>query len=309
MIRALLLVVALLLWTTNARAHAMRTAYLEVVEHGPGVASMVLRLPVGSRDVWAVIEGCSVVPDEDATGFVTRAMVRCPGALAGREVRLQGLGPTVSDAAIRVLTHDGRSASQVLTPRAPSFVVPETSALHRVAGRYVVLGVEHILGGLDHLAFVVALFLLARSGRTLIVTASAFTLAHSVTLSATALGLLHVSSAWAEACIALSLVLAALDAISESKGTHPASLAFVFGLVHGLGFAGALQEVGLPKGATALALLGFNLGVELGQLAFIGVLVLLSAVLSRARVWIAHAIGSVGCAVFIARAVELWGGR
>jgi hydrogenase/urease accessory protein HupE len=215
---------------------------------------------------------------------VTRWRVRCLAGLpAGTRIAVDGLGSTVLDVLVRVAYADGRSVDLIARPRASTVTLPEPGRANLAASAYFALGVEHILTGVDHLLFVLCLILLVRSRMALLRTISAFTLAHSVTLAAAALGVLHVPQAPVEATIALSILFLACElASSDVRGSlasrRPALVAFAFGLLHGLGFAGALAEVGLPPGDVPLALLLFNLGVESGQVLFVaGVLALLFA--------------------------------
>ena len=144
-----------------------------------------------------------------------------------------------------------------------------------MARTYTLLGVEHILTGFDHLCFVLALVLIVGFNRRLFWTVTAFTLAHSITLALATLGVIHVPGPPVEATIALSIVFVASEIVQQQRGREglaskqPWLVAFAFGLLHGLGFAGALAEIGLPANAIPLALLFFNIGVEIGQLLFI----------------------------------------
>jgi len=184
-----------------------------------------------------------------------------------------GIGEQYSAALVRIHWRGGQTRVYTLTTAHPSVHLfggaEDARGMREIALAYGVLGVEHILGGIDHLLFVIGLLFLVGFNRRLIATISAFTLAHSVTLACSVLGLLSLRSAPVEACIALSIVLVAREAL-HARATLtrrlPALVAFLFGLVHGLGFAGALAEVGLPEENLALPLLTFNLGVEVGQL-------------------------------------------
>ena len=157
-----------------------------------------------------------------------------------------------------------------------------------VCRTYLVLGVEHILFGVDHLLFVLALLILVKGWRKLVGTITAFTVAHSITLAAATLGFVHVPCKPVEATIALSIVFVACEIVHRRQGRSgltemwPWVIAFSFGLLHGLGFASALREVGLPQNAIPLALLFFNVGVELGQLLFIGFVIAVIALAVRA---------------------------
>jgi hydrogenase/urease accessory protein HupE len=211
-----------------------------------------------------------------------------PRGLDGWEVTVHGLQTTMVDVLVRVAFADGRVVSRLLRPDAPSFVFGKETAGPAAAG-YFVLGVEHILLGIDHLLFVLALVLIVRGVGLLVKTITAFTIAHSVTLALATLGVVNVPSAPVEAVIALSIVCVAAEIVRSRRGQcglterAPWLVAGLFGLLHGFGFAGALADVGLPQNDIPLALLFFNLGVEAGQLAFVGVVLVLIAGLRRIR--------------------------
>lgn len=278
-------VVALLVGTLAAvpaivHAHGMRTAYLELTEGATGDVLATLRTTFPDAGVVPLFpEGCTQSPVEATPERNLRSYsVRCAGGLAGRRLAIDGLGPVLSEAVVRLTRPDGTVVSQVLTADAPGWVVPVADSWIAVGRQYVRLGIDHILEGRDHLLFLLALVLYVRRPRAVIATETAFTISHSLSFSATALGWIHVSAAAAEACIALSLILVALDA-AEGQPVDVAAwqgplIALVFGLVHGLGFAGALSEVGLPDRAVASALVGFGVGVEIGQILFLVVVML-----------------------------------
>lgn len=204
--------------------------------------------------------------------------VRCDGGLAGRLVSIDGLPSTMTDVLLRIDYLDGSSVTHLLTPAVPGVVIAEAQGALAVIFTYLVLGTEHILIGIDHLLFVLALLLLVSGVRRLIITVTAFTLAHSITLGAATLGFVNVPQAPVEAVIALSILFLAAELGRKAVGygssqdialEFPWIAAFLFGLLHGFGFAGALADVGLPPQAVPLALLFFNVGVEIGQLIFI----------------------------------------
>jgi hypothetical protein len=174
-----------------------------------------------------------------------------------------------------------------LTPEAPGFVVAGAQSRFEIAGTYLTLGVDHILSGIDHLLFVLALMLLIHNPWTLAKTITAFTVAHSITLAGASLGYFSLPQKPVEATIALSIAFVAREIIKIRPGeqrlseSYPWVVAFAFGLLHGLGFAGALKEIGLPQVDVPLALLTFNLGVESGQLLFVAIVL--------AIVWAARA--------------------
>ena len=225
-----------------------------------------------------------------------------PRGLDGWEVTVHGLQATMTDVLVRIALADGRVVSRLLRPDAPSFVFGKEEAGPAVGG-YFVLGVEHILLGIDHLLFVLALVLIVRGVGLLVKTITAFTIAHSITLALATLGVVQVPSAPVEAVIALSIVFVAAEILRnrdpgfqplvgpehrlKARGTltarAPWLVAFTFGLLHGFGFAGALAQVGLPPHDIPLALLFFNLGVEAGQLAFVGAVLAVIALVRRAK--------------------------
>jgi hydrogenase/urease accessory protein HupE len=216
---------------------------------------------------------------------VTRWILHGEGGMDDAVLAVHGLQATMIDALVRVKLLDGRSFIRVLRPEATTFKLDAAAAGAQV-GDYFQLGVEHILLGVDHLLFVLGLLLLVRRVGRLVKTITAFTLAHTLTLGLATLGIVHVPQAPVEAMIALSILLVAVEiarygADEPAAGVSPWLMAFVFGLLHGFGFAGALSEVGLPAGDIPLALLLFNLGVEAGQLCFVGAVLLIFAAVQR----------------------------
>ncbi len=278
MARALLVLaaaLAALLSAPAARAHGTRSVSVDVTEVAPGQA--VVHVRAGLPDDAARVRPSFAAPctttaaEQDGSPIVT---VACPGSIAGSRVSVEGLGPILSEAILVVSLHGGQRISRVLTAEDPSFELPAAQTGLAVARSYVRLGVAHILTGYDHLLFLLSLVLLLRRPRAVLLAETAFTVSHSLSFSATALGLVHVSAPAAEAAIALSLVLVALDIgrpVAAASARSGAAMAFVFGLVHGLGFAGGLSEIGLPDVHISSALAGFAAGVELGQVAFLAV--------------------------------------
>jgi len=254
------------------------------------------------------------------------ADLSCPGGLAGKTFTVNGLPQTQTDVLLRVDYLDGSSSNRRLTPDTPTVTIPERPSRLEIVRTYLVLGVEHILLGIDHLLFVLALLLLVSGVRRLVATVTAFTVAHSLTLGAATLGFVHVPSAPVEAIIALSILFLASELArqraSASGGADVANLtmrfpwlvAFAFGLLHGFGFAGALSEVGMPEQAVPLALLFFNVGVELGQLVFIAAVFGFAWLVRLAAVRVPHAwqralaygIGSVAAFWVVERTVAVF---
>ena len=232
---------------------------------------------------------------------------------------VEGIAGSQADVLLRITLRDGRRIRHVLKAEAPSFTIHADSSRAGVFKDYAALGVEHILLGWDHLLFVLALVLLVGWGRSLLWTITSFTAGHSVTLALASLGVVHVPQAPIEAAIALSIYFLAVELIRALQGGRtltqkaPWAVAAGFGLLHGLGFAGALAEVGLPTAEIPLALFSFNVGIELGQLAFVGAVLLVAAAIRRVPVawprWAkavpAYGIGVMAAFWFLQRAVLL----
>lgn len=271
-----LLVLLIVAVATPASAHGMRTAYLEVVEVQGGRATVHLRLTAPDPSLGMNVgAGCALDSTGDAQSLFNRAwLLDCPGGVTGHTLSFRGLGPIVSEIVVWTSFADGTTSSRIVRADQPQFDLRSGASGWSVVREYLRLGVVHILTGYDHLLFLLLLVLLLQRARSVLLAETAFTLSHSLSFSATALGWIHVSSSAAEACIALSLVLLASDVNvrgAPARAWRGAGMAFVFGLVHGLGFAGGLREIGLPEHAVAPALVSFGAGVELGQVAFLAV--------------------------------------
>jgi hypothetical protein len=286
------------LTTGPASAHAMRSVFVEVEEIEPGHASLHLRTSVPDPSIDVVVgTGCAIVLGEASTGLDRAGTVECEGAMAGHSIGVRGLGPVLGEAVVFVRYADGSTFSHLLTQGAgaSSWTMPAHASVMSVARQYMQLGVLHILGGYDHLVFLLLLVLTLRSARAVLLAETCFTLSHSFSFTATALGWVHIAAAPAEACIALSLVLVALDVGRVPDGADDAArsrqqrgvagLAFLFGLVHGLGFAGGLREIGLPEREVATALASFAAGVEVGQVAFLSAVLACVHFARRWAVW------------------------
>ena len=219
--------------------------------------------------------------------YIERWQISRAGGLTGQTLSIDGIVGGVTDVIVRIERQDGTSQVERLLPQSPQFTVKAATGAAEVAGSYLVLGVEHILGGVDHLLFVLALLLIVRGGKRILLTVTAFTVAHSITLVSATLGWMHVPGPPVEAMIALSIVFVAAEIVHGLRGRPgltaraPWIVACSFGLLHGFGFAGALAEVGLPQKAVPLALLMFNVGVEVGQLLFVAFALGARAVLNR----------------------------
>jgi hydrogenase/urease accessory protein HupE len=278
-------------------AHEVRPAYLELRETAPGTFDVLFKTPMRGDARLALNVGFSGRA-ERVTPVMSRvrdnAMVQtwrlaATEPISGQEVRIDGLASTMTDALVRIEFADGSEWTERLTPGAPRATIPASQSGWSVAATYLRVGVEHILLGVDHLLFVLALMVIARNTRELIKAITAFTVAHSITLAAAALGFVHVPSKPVEAAIALSIAFVAIEIIRAREGESgiaaraPWIVAFAFGLLHGFGFAGALSEIGLPAGHIPVALLFFNVGVEVGQLLFVGVVLSLAALVRLGR--------------------------
>ncbi len=282
--RALLICVLLVTFAPRAFAHEVRPAYLELRQTGPETYDALWKVPGQGEDLrfGLYVElptGCANVNEPRGSmvnsAFTERWTVKCAGGLTGGTVHIAGLSATLTDVLVRLERFDGTAQVTRLTPSTPSFTVEAAPGALEVARTYLVLGVEHILFGVDHLLFVLALFILVEGTTRLIATITAFTIAHSLTLAGATLGFVHVPGPSIEAGIALSIVFVAAEIVHGRQGRpglterYPWIVAFAFGLLHGFGFASALSEVGLPQSAIPVALLFFNVGVEIGQLLFI----------------------------------------
>ncbi len=280
---------------TPVEAHEVRPAYLEIRETGPEQYDILWKTPArGDATIRLAVvlpETCAetvpAVSTNDGAANASRWSVKCEGGLAGQEVRIAGLERTLVETIARFERSGGAAQSVRLMGGRTSFIVAEPSTILGVAAVYGILGIDHILLGFDHLCFVLALLLLIDNVRKLIWTITAFTVAHSITLAAATLGYISAPSGPIEALIALSIALVAAEVVAKHRGQpsptaeRPWLIAFGFGLLHGLGFAGALSETGLPDDAIPVALLFFNIGVEIGQLAFVAVLLAIAAVARR----------------------------
>ena len=293
MIRVLLL---FLLFFHTAFADEIRPAFLELTQKGEnsykvlwkkpsqGEASSALKIKVAFPSS-AEIKGMKQI-SQTRSAILETYVIEDENALIGKSITIEGLETTSSDVLVRVHYLDGETEFIRVLPESPKFSLTHKSGFVNMASTYFILGVEHILEGFDHLLFVLALLLLVGNIRVLIWTITAFTLAHTITLMLASLDLIHLSSKAVEATIALSIIFVAAEVVYAMRGKihlskkHPWLIAFGFGLIHGLGFAGALKEIGLPQTEIVPSLIFFNVGVEAGQLIFIS-FVLLSIWIGR----------------------------
>jgi hydrogenase/urease accessory protein HupE len=310
--RAWLVVVALALTAGAATAHEISMAEMQLREVARG--DFVWQWTAGGRS-----GDESLVPEWPSGGETAEGRVRCGEEGLSGNLEMRGVGDAFSAVVLKIHWLDGQSTVHTLTEAQPAVLLfgsaDDRRSMLEIARAYTILGVEHILGGIDHLLFVLALLFLVGFGSRLLWTITAFTVAHSVTLALSALGLLTLRPPPVEATIALSIMLVAGEALHRQQTLSrrfPAVVAFLFGLVHGLGFAGALKAIGLPDNHLPVALLTFNLGVEAGQLAVIALAYacwkLLGArpMLAPARTAALYLIGTMAAYWSIQRVVEIF---
>ena len=323
-----LLGACLLVLHTSASAHPLAPSLLEMTERTPGQVEVLWKTPAarlaGEHLEPQLPHQCQRASEVEThsvdTARVERWQLTCSTSLVGAQVGVEGIASSKANVILRIVLADGRKYQSVLSTDQPHFVIPERQPAFVVVHNYVALGVEHILTGWDHLLFVLGLVLLVRGHRRLLWTITAFTVGHSLTLSLAILGVVRISPAPVEALIALSILIVAVELTHDHQGTgtflqrYPWALAVSFGLLHGLGFAGALAQVGLPPGEIPMALLAFNIGIEVGQLLFIAVVLGARAVLTRVPVPLAvrrrhipaYLIGSLAAFWFFERLFKMW---
>lgn len=289
MSRWLILLVLAGVLVDTAYAHESRPAYLELRQTDGDVYEVLWKVPARGPDKRLALDvrfpaDVQIVtpPRRSFVGgaFVERSSIRRSGGLVGAEISIDGLPTTLTDTLARVERTDGSTQIARLTPSHPSFVVEATPSSIDVAKTYLLLGIEHILLGIDHLLFVLCLMMIAGIGMKLVITITGFTLAHSVTLALSALEWVHIPVPPVEAVIALSIVFVASEIAKGRRESltyrRPIAVSSTFGLLHGLGFAAVLKEIGLPQTEIVTGLLFFNIGVEVGQLLFVfGIIALL----------------------------------
>ncbi|MGR8922040.1 MAG: HupE/UreJ family protein [Gammaproteobacteria bacterium] len=279
-----------------AGADEIRPALLDIKEQATGLFAVTWKVPTRNGRVLAVIP--RLPPSLELVGSpavqelpgarVERATYRNAGdSLTGQTIVIEGLSALQTDVLLLVQLSDGTQHSAILRPASPEFTIPLEASKLEIAADYWRMGTVHILEGIDHLLFVLALLLIVVGLGPLVKAVTAFTVAHSITLALATFGMVHVPPGPTEAIIALSIVFLAAEIVHQRRGVvgiterYPWVIAFGFGLFHGLGFAGALSEIGVPQHEVPLALLTFNLGVESGQLLFIAAVLAVMAVFRR----------------------------
>ena len=283
------LLLAALLWSLIAipvEAHESRPIFVRVTEAEPGVFNLYWKIPltVPLRALPAPVmpEVCTpqgeAVIHQYADAYVGQQRYRCTAGLSGQALGMlfPVINPSITTL-FQVTLLNGERHAYLLKPGKAAWTVPEGESKLGVAKQFAMLGIEHIWGGLDHLLFVACLLLVARTRRKILITITGFTLAHSLTLALSALDLVRVPVPPVEAAIALSIVFLAVEIGRGDRSSltfrYPIAVSTSFGLLHGFGFATVLREIGLPQTELPTALLFFNVGVEIGQIMFVGVLV------------------------------------
>lgn len=270
---------------TAAFAHEVRPAYLEIDQTSatnyrvtwkqPTMGDVAIHLVPHISNGWLKEQP---VDQYASGGFLIRTWkttAKAPAELEGKTIFIEGLQDTITDAFVRIKLSGGRQFDTILRPDSPSFNISFGDGQSMGLPSFLLLGIQHILTGPDHLLFVLGLLLIVRDRMMLLKTVSAFTLAHSITLALATFGLIQLSTTLLNALIALSILFIAPEVIRAQRGgtsltiRHPWVVAFLFGLLHGMGFASGLTSLGLERGALLAALVLFNIGVEIGQLAFI----------------------------------------
>ena len=323
---AALIVLVALVFGAGAQAHEIRPAYLQIEQTAnrgyailwkqPVVGDLMLHLVPHLSSGWLDRKPTtlSVTP-----GFLIKTWIISPseGSIDGQTVRVEGLDRTITDVILDIRFANGTTIEDHLNPKQTSLVLKSSNVKTLAVPAFLTLGFEHILSGYDHLSFVLGLLLLVGYGWSIVKTITAFTIAHSITLAATVLGFISLDPPLIEALVALSIVFVFVELVHSYQHKRdltirkPWLIAFAFGLLHGAAFASALTNIGMPAGSVPMCLFLFNIGVEIGQLAFIGVVLplvrlarLLPPTLARIGRWAPpYAIGGCAAAWFIERTV------
>ncbi len=287
--KRILFLIPVLLLSGFIQADEVRPAYLELQEVSTNNFNVLWKRPVNkTTPIHLKLEfpdGCDIVGEstewEEDDFRSSRMTISCSDGLTEKNITLAGLESSLTDALLRIEFVNGRTLVERLTPGRNNILVSKQPSIVSIINSYFFLGMEHILSGVDHLLFVLCIMLLLTDKKKLLMAVTAFTVAHSITLVAATLGYVQVNAKVVEVLIALSIVLISYEIIRARLGVlglstrYPWLVIFIFGLMHGLGFAGALSHIGLPENDIPLALLFFNIGVEAGQLLFIAMILLL----------------------------------
>jgi len=322
-----LLLTLILIGNSHVNAHEIRPAYLQIIQVSENSYEVFWKVPSMGDAVPKIqpvfpleftIENLKV-PNQIPGSVIYYYLISSEQPLQGKEISIQGLNKTLIDVLVTVQYLDGEKATLLLQPDFDTSIIPGKTTVMDIIKTYTVLGIEHILLGIDHLLFVLALILITKGKWKILKTITAFTIAHSITLSLAALGYVNFPGPPVEAVIALSIVFLALEILKNLNGEEtltskkPWIVAFTFGLLHGFGFAGALADIGLPQQEIPLALAFFNIGVELGQIMFVVVALFVLYLLHMKKNWPAYtkkvpayAIGSIAAFWMIQRIAGFW---
>lgn len=323
----LVLLFILLFVTFKGWSHEIRPAYLQIIQTSettyevfwkvPSMGDAVPKIQPVFPPFFTVEELKS--PNQIPGSVIYSYKITSENSLQGSILTIDGLNKTLIDALVTVTYLNGEKVTMMLQPDKDSSIIPGETSTYDVIKTYSKLGVEHILLGIDHLLFILALIIITKGKWKIIKTITAFTIAHSITLSLAALGYVNFPTPPVEAVIALSIVFLAVEIVKNQKGEQtltskkPWLVAFTFGLLHGFGFAGALANIGLPQQDIPYALAFFNVGVEIGQIAFVLVVLVLIKFLSFKKDWSvflkkipAYAIGSLAAFWMIQRVMRFW---
>jgi len=326
-----LIAALVLIWGGGlANAHEVRPGFLELRETGQNTYSFLWKKPSGGE---VEIYIAPIIPEEcrlttpgrqqvTPGSVIFRGTLQCKDGIEGKTLAIDGLSSTITDVIVRVHHTDGRLESHLLKPVNPSVTLGAKTTGWQRSFAYLRLGIEHILLGVDHLLFVLGLLLIVTDRWVLVKTISSFTVAHSITLAIATLGYASAPIPPLNAAIALSILFLGPEVVRRWRGQtsftirHPWVVAFAFGLLHGFGFASGLTSMGLPQPEIPLALLLFNVGVEIGQIFFVGIIILLERAFRvleiRWPVFVeafpGYVVGSLGAFWTIQRTILLIGG-
>jgi hydrogenase/urease accessory protein HupE len=327
---AVVLLAVVVLLAGVAEAHEVRPGFLELRETSPETYSVLWKHPAGGEVQISLApvfpKDCSfrTADRQQMTpgAVIVRGTLRCPGGIGGKTIVIAGLEATITDVLIRLHNADGRLESHLVRATSPSATLGGTTTTGQRVAAYLQLGVQHILLGVDHLLFVLGLLLIVQDRWMLLKTITSFTVAHSITLAIATLGYASAPLPPLNAAIALSILFLGPEIVRVWRGEtsftirHPWVVAFAFGLLHGFGFASGLTSMGLPRDEVPLALLLFNVGVEIGQLFFVFLILALERAFRvleiswprAVQLFPGYAVGSLGAYWFIQRTLMLFGG-
>lgn len=327
MIKKIFLLFMFMLIGLKSWSHEIRPAYLQIIQIDKNTYEIFWKVPsMGDAvpKIYPVFPPFFTVeelnsPNQIPGSVIYSYKISSDETLQGKILTIEGLNKTLIDVLVTITYLDGEKVTLMLQPDKGSSIIPGKTSTYDVIKTYTKLGIEHILLGIDHLLFVLALIIITRGKWKIIKTITAFTIAHSITLSLAALGYVNFPTSPVEAVIALSIVFLAVEIVKNQKGQEtltskkPWLVAFTFGLLHGFGFAGALANIGLPQQDIPFALAFFNVGVEIGQIAFVLVVLAIIKLLSFKKEWPvfikkipAYAIGSLAVFWIIERVVRFW---